>query len=663
MRNAVLPSFAFRGLAFVLLVLGACAPTRPAEVITDRTEARGLAAPRAEEVFHFVVYGDRTGGPAEGVEILAQAVEETNLLDPDLVMTVGDLVEGYNQRPEWLEQMRAYRAIMDRLEMDWYPVAGNHDIYWFGEDRPPGHHEGDYEANFGPLWYWFAHKNAAFVVLYTDEGDPETGRKSFGDAATTQMSPRQIAWLERTLAATAGFDHVFVFMHHPRWIERIYPETNWPKVHALLAAAGNVSAVFAGHIHRQRYEGLRDGILYYALATIGGGMPMDKPGTGWANHMDLMTVRGSSFEIASIPVGVVYDPKTMTPAYLDAVQKATRLPITLQSEGLALGADGAAQGSVAYRVDNNGTGPVKVTLAAQAENGGGWSYRPRSHSGRLEPGESLDVTVQLERRPDDLAGLLSVPEIVLDVDYLGGPKAVALPQRSRPVALEPEALDLADWPLEGDQVLLLDGSGASLWFPESRIRLPQGPFTLETWFRADDPERNQALLAKTDESGFALALVKGRPHVFAHFGGAGYTIARGGPENAVEKGTWHHMAGVFDGAELRLYLDGRLIASEATGGLRRGNGQPLYVGAEPGDRGRPVFPFKGALDEVRISTVARYRGEAFDPPRRHRADAQTYLLLHMDRPAAPFALDASPARRHGLGVGALAFEPAPTALP
>ena len=112
---------------------------------TDRTGA-ALALPVEDEAFSFVVFGDRTGGPAKGVSILADAVRDVNLLEPDLVMTVGDLIDGYNQSDKWLVQMREFKGIMDRLLCPWFPVAGNHDIYWRGPKsvkKPAGEHEKD----------------------------------------------------------------------------------------------------------------------------------------------------------------------------------------------------------------------------------------------------------------------------------------------------------------------------------------------------------------------------------------------------------------------------------------------------------------------------------------------------------------------------------------
>src|SRR5688572_13683132 len=104
-------------------------------VHTSRTSQQVLPLPKGDDVFHFVVFGDRTGGPAEGIKVLAQAVEDANLLDPDLVMTVGDLVNGYNQTDPWMKQMEELQATMGKLKKQWFPVAGNDDVYWRRSSR------------------------------------------------------------------------------------------------------------------------------------------------------------------------------------------------------------------------------------------------------------------------------------------------------------------------------------------------------------------------------------------------------------------------------------------------------------------------------------------------------------------------------------------------
>ncbi len=50
-------------------------------VLTGRTAAL-LPLPQESDAFVFAIFGDRTGGPAEGVSVLADAVRDVNLLEP-----------------------------------------------------------------------------------------------------------------------------------------------------------------------------------------------------------------------------------------------------------------------------------------------------------------------------------------------------------------------------------------------------------------------------------------------------------------------------------------------------------------------------------------------------------------------------------------------------
>src|SRR5262245_46401280 len=48
--------------------------------------------------FHFAVVADRTGGPRAGV--FEKAVEQLNRLRPAFVLSVGDLIQGYEEDSE-----------------------------------------------------------------------------------------------------------------------------------------------------------------------------------------------------------------------------------------------------------------------------------------------------------------------------------------------------------------------------------------------------------------------------------------------------------------------------------------------------------------------------------------------------------------------------------
>lgn len=642
-----------RALLLVLLLAAACSGQH---VHTNRDGTRLLPLPKERGVWHFVIFGDRTGGPAEGIRVLARAVQDTNLLDPDLVMTVGDLVQGYNATPEWLEQMREYKRTMQALRMPWYPVAGNHDIYWRGPDRPEGGHEGDYEDHFGPLWYWFRHKNAAFIVLYSDEGDPETGTKGFSRAKHTQMSAGQIAWLRSALGKAGGCRHVFVFLHHPRWITERYPGSNWDAVHAALVEAGNVTAVFAGHIHQIHYAGRRDGIAYHTLATTGGGLPNNPAASaGYLHHMNLVTVRREGISVAALPVGSVLDPREMTPERLEELDLLLELSPPRAETPVLIEPDGSCEGEYAFELSNPCRHPVAFTLVPRCP-AAGLRFSPDHTHLRLEPGEARRVAFRYHRPDLGLALPFPAPILGVSMAWLGPGARVTLPERTwdLELALSPAFAKQRLEAAEG--VLRLAGDGACLELPAGQAALPRGPFTLEARLRAEHFNERQPFLAKTQSSEFALFVNEGRPSFLVHLGGR-YVSAEA-EEALLQAGTWHHLAGVYDGDALRLYVDGRLVAKSAAKGTRRRNRLPFYVGADPDHRGRPVDHFEGLVDEVRISTCARYGGETFTPETRFSPDEATFLLLHLDQDLGPFVLDAGPGGRHARRRGGATCIPA-----
>ncbi len=615
-------------------------------VQTSRADARLLPLPAEEGVFHFVIFGDRTGGPREGVKVLAQAVADTNLLGPDLVMTVGDLVQGYNPTAAWLLEMVEYRTIMSTLKMPWYPVAGNHDIYWGSGDAPAGHHESDYERHFGPLWYRFVHKNAAFIALYSDEGDRATNRKGWGEGLN-RMSEEQRSWLAATLAETKGCDHVFVFLHHPRWIGTTYPGSNWDEVHALLRGAGNVTAVFAGHIHRQRYEGRRDGIEYFTLAAVGAGMPFDAPGTGHLHHVDLVTVRKGGITIATIPVGQVIDPRTMTPEHLAEVDRV-RAAVPQQGT-VEIDAAGAASGVCVLTLANPATVPVDATVALEAGDDGWW-VRPDHAHARIEPGGTFAFRFGYRR---EAGGAFEAPEVRWELEFAGAAGRVRLPESRRTAAMRLVG-DLPPIDAPHENAALLDGGKRHIEVAHALCDLPDGPLTVEGWFSPEALDGQRALLAKTEQSEYGLFLREGVPRFLVWIGDAYVEAIAKAP---LAEGRWQHVAGVLDGAEVRLYVGGRLAASTATpAGTRRRNPLPLLIGADPSPRGVPGMQFRGRVDEVRLSSVARYSGEGFAPARRLEADAATELLLHLDGLVGPFVPDASAHGRHVLARGGLRCE-------
>ena len=69
-------------------------------------------------------------------------------------------------------------------------------------------------------------------------------------------------------------------------------------------------------------------------------------------------------------------------------------------------------------------------------------------------------------------------------------------------------------------------------------------------------------------------------------------------------GAFHHVAAVYDGNEMRLYIDGALSCKMSVSGLLTDYGAPFSIGADI-ENGVPAFFFRGACDEVRLVDTVR----------------------------------------------------------
>lgn len=627
------PQLLIRTLAAAIACLPCNAASAP-PVSRGTDSAVALTAPDASESFTFVVFGDRTGGPRSGVKVLAKAVDTATWLDPDFVITVGDLVQGYNTPEQWLKEMREYKTIMDALPMSWYPVAGNHDVY--ARPATPGGHTGLYQEHFAPLYYAFDHKFAHFIVLFSDES------LSFSNPARNQnMSPEQLAWLEADLAATDA-ERIFVFIHHPRWLDQ-YAGSNWPAVHQLFADDARPTTIIGGHIHNIRDDGHADNVHYLTMGTVGA-HPEREYSHSSIDHIALVHVRPDRESVVHIPIDAVRPASDFPGWESDEIRDLNRAAWIELEGNAAIGTAPGETRRVSATLTNPTRKPILLNLTADAPRG--WTITPSETRATLQPGETIDWAF------DAIAPALGDrrPELFLRVRALypidaGDPQPVSV---RLPIPVDAALHDHAHTHPENG-VLRLDGRSAV------RVDLPaQRPdtFTLEAWVRAGAPAGRQGLICNTEGSGMGIFWSDSTdqatlPTGYAHIDGA---YARAGADQPWDWARWTHIALCADGESLRFFVNGRLTQTAPAQGPIKHNSLPLLIGADVNASAQAVSFFTGEIDEVRLSSVARYETD-FTPARTHTPDDDTVTLLSFDEDLGIVFPDRSGTQAHGWSVG------------
>jgi Icc protein len=239
----------------------------------------GFAAFNAKDDFDFGILGDRTGEPVEGV--YEEAWREASLDRPAFVVTVGDTIQGGNDRTverEW-EEAEAILAPFRRYRILLTP--GNHDVW------SPASERAYIEYSKRPLHYGFDYKQLHITVLDNSRSD--------------SFSTEELAFLERDLAAHENQPVKFIFSHRPAWILQVVLGNPAFPLHQL-AARYRVKYVIAGHIHQMLHFDL-DGVTYLSMASSGGHLREDKSYEhGWFFQHTVAHVHGDkvSFEIKEL---------------------------------------------------------------------------------------------------------------------------------------------------------------------------------------------------------------------------------------------------------------------------------------------------------------------------------------------------------------------------
>lgn len=215
--------------------------------------------------FQFALVSDNTGGSRMG--IFEKGVEKLNMMMPEFVLSVGDLIQGYTQdttriQAEWED----FSQKIDKLKVPFFYLPGNHDITNLVMQK-------EWEDRYGRRYYSFTYKDVLFVILDSNDDDDHN------------LTEEQTSFAIEALNSNPDVRWTFVLMHHPIW--KYDTGGRFEKIESALASRKHT--VIAGHEHRYQYID-RESSNYYVLGTTGGGSALRGTRFGEFDHIVWVTM-------------------------------------------------------------------------------------------------------------------------------------------------------------------------------------------------------------------------------------------------------------------------------------------------------------------------------------------------------------------------------------
>jgi len=268
-----------------------------------------------KDKFSFAIFSDLTGG--ERPEIFKVAIEQLNLLRPEFIINVGDLIEGADSIPaDWHQQWDDFDERAAKAKAPVFYMGGNHDLTGKMARRI-------WKERLGPRYYHFVYKNVLFLILDTEDYSPERmaqikqlrqqaieqlnqgGWKAFEQSEYAGIPERTMGTVSKEqadyfLTAIENNPDVrwtFILIHKPIWNKP--GEENFLRIENALN--NQPYTVFNGHTHVYNYTKRREHD-YINLATTGGHQFPER-GPSF-DHIAWVTVDDDTISIAINPTAI-----------------------------------------------------------------------------------------------------------------------------------------------------------------------------------------------------------------------------------------------------------------------------------------------------------------------------------------------------------------------
>lgn len=205
------------------------------------------------------------------------AIDRVNRLNPDFVLTGGDLVfdamRGNQQRCDSLFTL--YTDMSKGFKMPVYHCLGNHDLFAIYDESPekeshPDYKYGMFERYLGKTYYSFDHKGWHFIVLNSLEVTADKKYRGY-------FHQEQLSWLKQDLEMVDKSTPIVVVSHIPLINSRnqVTGGSGNPNVENAfevfqMTENYNLKLILQGHIHWKEYGLVNDRFHYLTGGSIAG---------------------------------------------------------------------------------------------------------------------------------------------------------------------------------------------------------------------------------------------------------------------------------------------------------------------------------------------------------------------------------------------------------
>jgi 3',5'-cyclic AMP phosphodiesterase CpdA len=294
------------------------------DIASGKTPWSAEPAGKPAEQFTFAIIGDLNSGERAGV--LEVAIQQLNLLRPEFILSIGDLVEGGTV--DTLQLKKEYEHFDERVgkaKAPFFHIGGNHDLtnpvmrkYW--------------ESRYGKRYYHFVYQNVLFLMLDSedyaeprmweifnararaiellDSGQEELAKQGdyykMPERVTGEISDDQSAYFEKVIAENPTVRWTFVLMHKPVWQRE--GNGNLSRIEAALGARNYT--VLNGHLHKYSYTE-RNNRDYIMVATTGGGQ--DPKSDMAFDHVMMVTLTEEGPAIANLRLDGILNKQAKIP--------------------------------------------------------------------------------------------------------------------------------------------------------------------------------------------------------------------------------------------------------------------------------------------------------------------------------------------------------------